>query len=153
MQLATLCYLTKDDQTLMLHRVKKDKDIHQSKWTGLGGKFHQGESPEDCVIREVKEESGFDIYAPQLRGILTFPLFKDNQDWVVFLFQVADFTGQMFECDEGVLEWVDNDKIFDLNLWDGDKLFLDWMKQNKFFSAKFCYQNKKLIKHDVIFYE
>ena len=152
MILATLCYLKKNGRTLMLHRVKKDRDIHQDKWNGLGGKFEPGESPEECVLREVKEESGLTIRHPLLRGVMTFPLFDGEQDWVVFLYTATDYQGEIKECDEGSLEWIDNDKLCSLNLWEGDKLFFQWLEQDKFFSAKFVYQNKKLMEHEVVFY-
>ena len=150
---STLCYLKKDGQTLMLHRIKKDRDIHDGKWNGLGGKMLPGETPEECVIREVREESGLAITAPQLRGVMTFPKFKDDEDWYVFLFTADQFSGDMIECDEGHLEWIDDDKIVDLKLWEGDYYFLDWLKQDCFFSAKFVYQNKQLQEHSVVFYD
>ncbi len=149
---STLCYIKKDGKTLMLHRIKKDKDVHEGKWNGLGGKFHPGETPEQCVVREVKEESGLNIEEPKLRGIMTFPEFKDNEDWLVFLFTADQFSGEMIESDEGKLEWIEGDAVYDLPLWEGDKYFLDWLKEDKFFSAQFCYKDKKLIKHSVVFY-
>ena len=136
----------------MLHRVKKDKDVHEGKWNGLGGKFELGESPEECVIREVKEESGFQITEPRLRGVMSFPEFKDNEDWLVFLFTADQFEGEMIESDEGELEWIKDEDLLGLNLWEGDKYFFKWLEDDKFFSAKFCYKNKKLIKHSVVFY-
>ncbi len=86
MKLATLCYVQHGQKTLMLHRIKKPQDIHQGKWNGLGGKLLPGETPEQCVIREVEEESGITLSNPELRGILTFPNFDGNEDWYVFLF-------------------------------------------------------------------
>ena len=135
-QISTLCYIRKNNQTLMLHRIKKDKDIHQGKWNGLGGKLEQGEMPEDCVIREVKEESGLIIKEPQMRGVMSFPLFKDNQDWMVFLFTVDNFEGKIIECLEGELKWIDDTEILNLNLWEGDKYFIKWLKETQFFSAQ-----------------
>ncbi len=152
MKLATLCYLRNNNQTLMLHRVKKENDMHEGKWNGLGGKLEPGESPEECAIREVKEESGLDIRNPQFKGILTFPAFSKNEDWYVFLFVISEFSGTLIDSDEGILAWVDNDKLFDLPLWEGDKVFLKWLKKKPFFSAKFIYKNKKLLDYDVIFY-
>lgn len=136
----------------MLHRIKKDKDIHQGKWNGLGGKLEAGESPEDGVIREVEEESGLRIQNPRLRGVMTFPCFKGNEDWTVFLFTATQFEGELRECNEGHLEWIADDKITDLNLWEGDKYFLKWLEKDFFFSAKFIYKEKKLINHSVVFY-
>lgn len=150
---STLCYIKRDGQTLMLHRIKKDKDVHQGKYNGLGGKFHAGETPEECVIREVKEESGLDIHRPCLRGIMTFPEFKDQEDWLVFLFTAEEFSGELIECDEGVLCWVDDHQLPNLHLWEGDRHFLEWLALDKFFSARFRYKEGKLIDHDVTFYD
>ena len=153
MKLATLCYIQQDNQTLMLHRIKKENDIHQGKWNGLGGKFEQGESPEECVIREVKEESGLDIKNPILRGIITFPLFKDQEDWYVFVYTTNQFTGNVIDSPEGKLAWIDDQELLSLNLWPGDYIFLKWIyQQSAFFSATFTYENKELISHSVIFH-
>ena len=149
---STLCYLKKDGKTLMLHRVKKDADIHKGKYNGLGGKFLPGETPEECIIREVKEESGLDIRSPQLRGVMTFPEFKDKEDWLVFLYTAEKFSGEMSECAEGELKWIDDKDLLNLHLWEGDKIFLKWLEGNQFFSAKFCYKNGNLIEHNVTFY-
>ncbi len=136
----------------MLHRNKRDADVHKGKYNGLGGKFHPGESPEDCVIREVREESGLTMKNPRLRGVMTFPEFKDQEDWIVFLFTATEFEGNLEECDEGELEWIDDQKLSELRLWEGDKYFLSWLEQEKFFSAKFCYRDGQLIDHEVTFY-
>lgn len=136
----------------MMHRIKKDKDVHQGKWNGLGGKFMPGETPEECVIREVKEESGLDIVHPRLRGVMTFPEFKDQEDWVVFLFIAEQFEGTLSPCEEGQLEWISDEKLLDLTLWEGDKHFLKWLQDDKFFSAKFTYKEGQLMNHSVIFY-
>lgn len=152
MQLATLCYVKNNKKTLMLHRVKKKKDIHQGKWNGLGGKFELSESPEECVIREVKEESGLNIINPKLHGIITFPMFDGKKDWYVFVFTVRKFTGNIIDSKEGNLMWVDDNDLTDLNLWDGDRIFMKWLEKNELFSAKFIYINKKLISHEVNFY-
>ncbi len=152
MKLATLCYVIRDNKTLMIHRIKKENDFHEGKWNGLGGKFEQGESPEDCVIREVKEEAGLDIIEPKLKGFITFPLFDGKDDWYVFLFTVDNFSGNLIDSAEGRLAWIDNDKLLDLNLWDGDRIFIPWLFQDKFFSAKFNYLNGKFIDYSVNFY-
>lgn len=152
MILATLCYLKHDNKTLMLHRVKKENDIHQNKWNGLGGKFHAGETPEECVIREVEEESGFRIRDPALKGILTFPEFSHGQDWYVFVFVSSDFKGEQIISSEGHLEWIDDDKLLQLPLWEGDKHFLEWIDKEVFFSGKFYYRNGKLTDHSMIVY-
>lgn len=137
----------------MLHRIKKENDIHQGKWIGLGGKMEEGETPEECIVREVKEESGLRIKKPRLRGILTFPKFKDNEDWYVFLFTAKEFEGELIESQEGTLQWIDDTEIFNLNLWEGDKLFLKWLEDNRLFSGKLVYENGRLIENRVIFYD
>lgn len=154
MKLATLCYIIdkETNKTLMIHRVKKQNDYHKGKWNGLGGKFDKGESPEECVIREVKEEAGLLINNPRLHGIISFPNFDGKDDWYVFIFTAENFSGELIDSKEGILEWVDNEKLRDLNLWDGDKIFLDWLFQDKFFSAKFVYQNGKMKTYEVYFY-
>ena len=136
----------------MLHRIKQRSDIHFGKWNGLGGKFEPGEAPEDCVVREVREESGLEIAKPQLRGILTFPYFKSEQDWVVFVFTADMFSGELIQSAEGQLEWVDTARIQELNLWEGDRVFLNWINQDLFFSGKFLYRNGVLVEHSVSFY-
>ena len=136
----------------MLHRVKKKNDIHEGKWNGLGGKLESGESPEECVIREVYEESGLIMKNPNLRGIMTFPKFDDIDDWLVFLYTATDFNGDLIESNEGVLKWINNNEILNLNLWEGDKIYLDWLNQDKFFSAKFIYKKRSLKDYNVIFY-
>ena len=152
MKLATLCYVTRDDKTLMLHRVKKENDYHEGKWNGLGGKLEPGESPEDCAIREIKEESGLIIKNPKMAGFITFPLFDGVDDWYVFVFTVNEFEGELIDSNEGILEWIPNDKLTELNLWDGDKIFIDWIFKDKFFSAKFNYKDKKFIDYEVVFH-
>lgn len=145
MKVGTLCYIESDHKVLMLYRNKKDKDVHEGKWVGLGGKVEAGESPEECVIREVKEESGLDIESPKLRGIMTFPDFGGH-DWYVFLYTADSYKGNLAPCNEGSLKWIDQDKLFDLNLWDGDRLFLKWLQEDEeIFSAKFVYDNDTLV--------
>ena len=152
MKIGTLCYIKDAQKTLMLHRIKKENDMHKGKWNGLGGKLENGESPEECIIREVYEESGLTIKNPTLRGIMTFPKFDDIDDWLVFLYTATDFTGNLIESNEGVLEWINNNEILNLNLWEGDKIYLDWLNQDRFFSAKFIYKKKVLKNHSVVFY-
>lgn len=149
---STLCYLRKDGKTLMLHRIKKDADVHKGKYNGLGGKFLPGETPEECVVREVREESGLEIKNPRLRAVMTFPEFKDHEDWLVFLFTADQFSGEISECNEGELKWIDDKDLLKLHLWEGDKLFLTWLEKDQFFSAKFYYKNGNLIDHKVTFY-
>jgi 8-oxo-dGTP diphosphatase len=153
MKLATLCYLKVDGKTLMIHRIKKENDIHQGKWNGLGGKLNPGETPEECVIREVREESGLTIKKPRLKGLLTFPQFANDEDWYAFVFVARDYKGQMIDSAEGVLKWVDDDQLLNLDLWAGDYIFLPWLEQPGFFSGKFVYQSGKLVDHSVVFYD
>jgi 8-oxo-dGTP diphosphatase len=152
MQLATLCYIHRGSQTLMLYRNKKQDDIHAGKWNGLGGKFMPGETPEECVCREVFEESGLSIKNPLLHGIMTFPSFRAGEDWYVFIFTATEIEGILHESAEGKLEWIEDQRLLSLNLWTGDKIFLEWLKQPNFFSAKFVYVQGELKEHQVVFY-
>jgi 8-oxo-dGTP diphosphatase len=151
MLLATLCYLKLNGHTLMVHRNRKVNDIHEGKWNGLGGKFEPGETPEECVFREVYEESGLSIRSPKLCGLLMFPKFKGN-DWYVFAFTSSDFTGELIDSPEGKLEWIPDEKVLELTLWESDHIFMPWIKSGKFFSAKFIYEGEKLKGHEVVFY-
>ena len=139
---STLCYLEWDGQYLMLHRIKKKKDINKGKWIGVGGKFEEGESPEDCVIREVWEETGLTLQNPVLRGIITFIADAEPTEYM-FLYTAPHFTGTMVgeeDCPEGILRWVDKDKIEQLPIWDGDRIFLRLLREEKpFFSLKLRY--------------
>ncbi len=151
--LATLCYVKKDNHTLMLHRVKKDEDIHEGKWNGLGGKFEPGETPEECVRREVREEAGLRLENPQLRGLLTFPEFDGAHDWYVFVFTAHQYSGELLEeSREGRLAWIEDERLLELNLWEGDEIFLGWLEHPRFFSGKFVYEDDRLKKHGVHFY-
>jgi 8-oxo-dGTP diphosphatase len=150
MILATLCYLKRDGKTLMLHRTKKKNDIHQDKWNGLGGKFLPGETPEECVTREILEESGYLIKNPQLKGILTFPNFDRNIDWYVFVFVATEFEGEEIISPEGHLQWIDDGALHALPLWEGDKYFLELLGKPIFFSGKFIYQEGSLLDHQII---
>jgi 8-oxo-dGTP diphosphatase len=152
MNLTTLCYLKDQGKTLMLHRTKKKNDASRGKWNGLGGKMFPGESPEECVIREVKEESGFTIQGPKLRGFLTYPAFSKGQDEYAFLFTATKFEGTQINCDEGDLKWIDDSEISKLNLWEGDQYFFNWLEEKSLFSAKMIYHNGKLKSHEVFFY-
>ena len=140
MKNTTLCYLEKDGQYLMLHRVKKENDEKRDKWIGIGGKFEKGESPEDCVLREVREETGLSLTAYRYCAIVTFVC----GDWTEYmhLFHATGFTGQIKECDEGVLEWIDKDRLCELQQWEGDRIFLRLMAENRpFFSLKLVYDD------------
>ncbi len=154
MKLATLCYIKKNGKTLMLHRQKSNKDPHKDKWNGLGGKFESGETPEECVIREVLEESSLVIKNPILKGRILFPAFdKQPEDWHVYIFTANEFEGTLLpKHDEGELSWIDDNELLKLNLWEGDKIFLEWLDTRGFFSAKFKYLSGKLVYHTVTFY-
>ena len=152
MILATLCYAKQNGKTLMIHRNKRPNDIHAGKWNGLGGKFEAGESPEDCVIREVREESGLTIRSPRLHGLLTFTNFKGN-DWYVFVYTADEFQGELTrDVSEGSLEWIPDGEILRLPLWDSDLVFLPWLNQEGFFSAKFNYDGEKFVDYTVVSY-
>lgn len=150
--LATLCYVKDKDNTLMLYRNKKANDYHEGKWNGLGGKFEPGESPEECAAREIKEESGLISKNLNLKGFISFPKFDGKNDWNVFVFTVTEFEGKLIDSPEGKLEWIADSELFDLNLWEGDKIFMRWIFENKFFSAKFIYENKEFRYYEVKFY-
>jgi len=152
MILATLCYVKHNGKTLMVHRNKKPNDIHAGKWNGLGGKFEAGETPEMCIEREVQEEAGLHIRNPHLHGLLTFPNFKGN-DWYVFVFAAHEFDGELLESSpEGGLEWIDDDKLTSLNLWESDHIFLPWIEDGKFFSARFEYDGEEMKSCEVTFH-
>ena len=151
MILATLCYVQHDGQTLMVYRNKKPNDMHAGKWNGLGGKIEAGETPEECVVREVLEESGLTIHNPKMCGLLTFPAFKGN-DWYVFVFTATEFTGELIDSPEGQLQWIPDEQVLDLNLWPSDSVFMPWVRADKFFSAKFEYDGDKMGCYKVIFY-
>ncbi len=136
----------------MIHRIKKENDYHEGKWNGLGGKFESGESPEDCAIREIKEESGLIVKSPRMHGFITFPNFDGVDDWYVFIFTANNYEGNLIDSSEGKLEWIPKDEVTKLNLWEGDKIFLEWLYQDKFFSAKFNYENGKYKDYSVNFY-
>jgi 8-oxo-dGTP diphosphatase len=152
MKLATLCYVRHQGRTLMMHRIKRAGDMHYGKWNGLGGKFLPGETPEECVIREVGEESGLLIGSPALKGFLTFPSFDEWDDWYVFVFTAGEFGGTLSETEEGHLAWINDDQLAKLDLWEGDHIFLPWLDKPGLFSAKFIYQQGKLAGHSVNFY-
>ena len=151
MLLATLCYIKRDGKTLMVHRNKKLNDIHEGKWNGLGGKFEAGESPEQCIRREVEEEAGLVINNPRLHGLIMFPNFKGN-DWYVFVFTAKEFEGELIDSPEGRLEWIEDDKLLSLNLWQSDSIFLPWLERDKFFSAKFIYDGDEMLEYEAAFH-
>jgi 8-oxo-dGTP diphosphatase len=153
MKLATLCYVRRANQTLMIHRIKKENDMHAGKWNGLGGKFEAGESPEECVCREVLEESGLHIHHPKLHGFLTFPGFANDEDWYAFVFSAREFEGELRESGEGVLQWIENDQLLSLSLWEGDRIFLPLLADDRMFSGKFIYKDGHLESYELVLYD
>lgn len=153
MKLATLCYLRKNSHTLMIHRIKKENDMHAGKWNGLGGKLEPGETPEECARREIWEEAGLLVKSLHLKGLITFPGFSNDEDWYTFLFVVKVFEGQLIDSPEGTLQWIPDAELLDLNLWPGDRIFIPWLDKPGFFSGKFIYENQQLVDHEVVFYK
>ena len=138
-QLSTLCYLERDGKYLMLHRTMKKNDVNKDKWIGVGGHFEADESPEECLLREVWEETGYTLTAYRYRGIVTF-VSGDGVTEYMSLFTADGFTGQQQPCEEGQLEWVDKQDVWKLNIWEGDKIFFRLLEETKeFFSLKLVY--------------
>ena len=141
----TLCYIEKDDKYLMLHRVKKENDLNHDKWVGVGGKFEPDETPEECMLREVREETGLTLTKYQFRAILTF-LSDEWETEYIHLYTASEFTGTLLECDEGNLEWIPKSEIDKLKLWEGDKIFFKLLRETEdFFSLKLRYEGEKLV--------
>lgn len=141
----TLCYIERGDEYLMLHRVKKKNDINKDKWIGLGGKFEEDESPEDCLLREVREESGITLTSWRYRGIVTFINTKCESEFM-HLFTADAFEGEMKTCSEGELEWIKKSELMKLTLWEGDKIFLRLLDTDEpFFSLKLSYDGDELL--------
>ncbi|MGX8728088.1 MAG: NUDIX hydrolase [Lachnospiraceae bacterium] len=137
--LTTLCYLERDGKYLMLFRNRKENDINKGKWIGLGGKFEQGESPEECACREVFEETGYVMENARFRGVVTF-VTPQWMDEYMFLFTCEDFSGEEHPCNEGELAWIPKDQVETLNLWEGDRIFLKLLAEDApFFSLKLVY--------------
>ena len=148
MKNTTLCYIEKDNKYLMIHRVKKVKDINKDKWVGVGGKFEERETPFDCVRREILEETGLTAGKLNYRGLVTFVSNEFGTEYM-HLFHTGEFTGELTrDCNEGNLEWVDKDEIINLPLWEGDKIFLELLRKNvPFFSLKLVYEGQNLVSH------
>ncbi len=141
----TLCYITQGDQVLMLHRVKKKNDINHDKWIGIGGKFEAEETPDECLLREAKEETGLTLTQWKCRGVVTFLTENPGDCQFMYLFTADGFTGQLKECDEGDLQWVSREFLDSLPKWEGDKIFLDLLRQDApFFLLKLRYQGECL---------
>lgn len=144
MRNTTLCHIEKDGKYLMLHRVKKENDLNKDKWVGIGGKFEDGESPEECNFREVYEETGLTLNSAHFCGIVTFVSDRWETEYM-YIFRSESFSGCVRECDEGVLEWVDKKELLNMPLWEGDKIFLKLIDEKApFFSLKLVYEGEKL---------
>lgn len=146
-ELSTLCYIEKDGKYLMLHRTVKENDVNKDKWIGVGGHFEKNESPEECLLREVKEETGYTLTSWQYRGIVTFVYGEDTIEYMS-LYTADGFEGTPIPCDEGELEWVDKKAIYDLELWEGDKIFFRLLEEGRpFFSLKLVYDQKDVLQY------
>ena len=142
---STLCYILRGDEVLMLHRVKKKNDINKDKWIGIGGKFEFEESPDECLLREAKEETGLTLTSWRCRGIVTF-LNEGGEGEYMYLFTADGFQGELIECDEGNLEWVSREFLGTLPMWEGDKIFLDLLWQDApFFLLTLRYRYDRLV--------
>ena len=142
---STLCYIVKDGKVLMLHRVKKKNDINHDKWIGIGGKFEPEEAPEECILRETKEETGLTLTSWRCRGVVTF-LQEGGEGEYMYLFTADDFTGELIECDEGDLRWVSMEFLDALPTWEGDRIFLNLLWQDApFFLLTLRYQGDRLV--------
>lgn len=149
MKLTTLCYLEENGRYLLLHRIKKDRDENRGKWIGVGGKFLEGESPEECLLREVREETGLTLLQWRFRGLVTFVTLNDRgePEWgeYMHLFTACRWQGRLTACDEGELAWVEKESLPRLPMWEGDRLFLELLESERpFFSLKLVYQGEKL---------
>ena len=141
----TLCYINRGDEVLMLHRVKKQTDINKDKWIGIGGKFQGEESPDECLLREAKEETGLTLTAWKCRGVVTF-LNDQCEGEFMYLFTADGFEGELKTCDEGDLQWVSREFLDSLPKWEGDKIFLDLLWQDApFFLLKLRYDGDRLV--------
>ena len=152
MKNTTLCYVERDGKYLMIHRVKKVNDMNKDKWIGIGGKFEERETPFDCIRREMLEETGLTPNKLNYRGLVTFVSNEFGTEYM-HLFHTDDFSGDLLDdCTEGNLEWIDKDKITELPLWEGDKIFLALLRQNvPFFSLKLVYEGSTLVSHTLEF--
>ena len=149
-KLTTLCYIENENQYLMLHRIRKKNDVNHDKWIGVGGKFERGESPEECLLREVKEETGYTLTSWKYRGIISFVYGEDIVEYMS-LYTADKYEGTQIDCDEGVLEWVDKDKISELNLWEGDRIFFRLLdERDDFFSLKLVYNTEDVLQQAVL---
>ena len=146
MRLTTICYIEQDGNYLMLHRTKKENDQSHDKWLGVGGKFEKDESPDECILREVKEETGLTLTSYQLRGVMTFVSDIWETEYM-FIYTADRFEGELTECSEGDLQWIKKTEVMNLKLWEGDKIFLKQLIDGDgFFTVKMEYEGEKLVK-------
>ena len=145
MQMTTVCYIESEGKYLMLHRVKKKNDLNAGKWIGIGGHFLDGESPEECMLREVREETGLSVIEYAYRGLVTF-CYDDGFFEYMHLFTASAFTGSIIDCDEGELAWIPKDKLSEIPMWEGDKIFINLISRDStpFFSLKLVYSADRL---------
>lgn len=148
MKNTTLCYIEQNDAYLMIHRIKKENDENKDKWIGIGGKIEDGESPHDCIKREIYEETGLTVENPIYRGLVTF-VSNEYGTELMHLFSAEDFSGELIsECDEGRLEWIEKKSLYSLPMWEGDRIFLELLDtERRFFSLKLVYEGEHLIHH------
>ncbi len=147
---ATHAYIRKDNKTLLLLRNKKEKDVHEGKYIGVGGKFEENETPDECVDREILEETGLRVVSKKLRGKIFFPEFDGENDILMYTYTVDEFEGEIMECNEGSLEWIDDSNMFDLPMWEGDPIFLKWIYEDRgYFEATFRYVDGKFVDYRV----
>ena len=146
MRLTTICYIEQDGNYLMLHRTKKENDQSHDKWLGVGGKFEKDESPDECILREVKEETGLTLTSYQLRGVMTFVSDIWETEYM-FIYTADEFEGELAECSEGDPQWIKKTEVMNLKLWEGDKIFLKKLIDGDgFFTVKMEYEGEKLVK-------
>ena len=153
MTTTTLCYIENDSKYLMLHRVKKHNDMNEGKWIGVGGHVESQESPEDCLVREVKEETGLTLTSYKFRGLVTF-ISNECEPELMCVFTADGYTGELTECNEGDLCWVAKDQVLQLPTWEGDRVFLELLlaEDERFFSIKLQYEGDKLTDKKICLY-
>ena len=151
--LTTICYLTVAGKTLMLYRNKKENDINEGKWIGIGGKIEAGEMPEECVRREFYEETGLTLKEVTLKAYILFPGLLHGQDEGMFLYIASDYEGSLKEdCSEGTLSWIDHDQLRHLPMWEGDRYFDEWISRPGFTEASLKYEGDRLVEKKEKYY-
>ena len=153
MTITTLCYIENNEQYLMLHRTKKQNDINQGKWIGVGGHGENEESPEECLVREVKEETGLTLTSYRLRGLVSF-INSECESELMCVFTADEYTGNLITCEEGDLQWIAKTQVPDLPTWEGDRVFLELLlsDEQRFFSIKLQYEGDRLVEKKINLY-